>query len=155
MVRPHLEYVNTVWWPTLKCQRSELEKVQHRATKLIPELKHLPYEQRLTILNMPTLAFRHLRGTMIDTYKYATHKYKCQLLNFNTTSVTRSNGYKQQMQYSKIPELLHKCTVNAWNSLPTEVVSADTVNICKNLLDNHWKNHPLKFNVTAYPSFQS
>ena len=94
MVRPHLEYGNTVWWPTLKCQRSELEKVQQRATKLIPELKHLPYEQRLTIPNMPTIAFRHLRGTMIDTYKYATHKYKCQPLNFNTTSVTRSNGYK-------------------------------------------------------------
>ena len=40
MVQPQLEYGNTVWWPALKCQRSELEKVQHRAMKLIPELKH-------------------------------------------------------------------------------------------------------------------
>ena len=158
MVRPHLEYGNTVWWPTLKCQRSELEKVQHRATKLIPELKHLPYEQRLTILNMPTIAFRHLRGTMIDTYKYATHKYKCQLLNFNTTSVTRSNGYKlvkNGCNTVKYQNFYTNSTVNAWNSLPAEVVSADAVNIFKNLLDNHWKNHPLKFNATANPSLQS
>ena len=86
MVRPHLEYGSTVWWPTLKCQRSELGK-KHRATKLIPELKHLPYEQRLTILNMPTITFRHLRGTMIDPYKYATHKYKWQ--SFSTQPLSQ------------------------------------------------------------------
>ena len=26
MVRPHIEYGNTVWWPSLKCQKSELKK---------------------------------------------------------------------------------------------------------------------------------
>ena len=87
----------------------------------------IKHEQRLTILNMPTIAFRHLRGTMIDTYKYATHKYKCQLLNFNT----RSNGYKlvkNRCNTVKYQNFYTNSTVNAWNSLPAEVVSADTAN---------------------------
>ena len=81
---------------------------------------------------MPTIAFRHLRGTMIDTYKYATPKYKYQLLNFNTTSVTRSNCYKlvkNRCNTVKYQNFYINSTVNAWNSLPAEVVSADTVNI--------------------------
>ena len=107
---------------------------------------------------MPTIAFRHLRGTMIDTYKYVTHKYKCQRFNFNTTSVTRSNDcklVKNRYNTIKYQNFYTNSTVNAWNSLPAEVVSADTVNIFKNLLDNHWKNHPLKFNAIANPSLQS
>ena len=120
--------------------------------------KHLPYEQRLTILNMPTIAFRHLRGTMINTYKYATHKYKCQLLNFNTTSVTRSNGYKlvkNRFNTVKYQNFYTNSTINAWNWLPAEVVSAETVNIFLNRLDNNWKNYPAKFNATANPSLRS
>ena len=110
------------------------KKVQHRAMKLIPTLKHLPYEQRLTIGNMSTIAFRHLRATMINTYKYATHKYKCQLLNFNTTSVTRSNGYKlvkNRCSTVKYQNFYRNCPVNAWNLLPAEVVSAEIVNTFK------------------------
>ena len=45
-----------------------MEKVQRRATKLIPEFKKLKYEQRLAILNLPTLKYRRLRGDMILTF---------------------------------------------------------------------------------------
>jgi len=34
-----------------------LEKVQKRAVKLIPSLKHKSYEERLGILNLPILKF--------------------------------------------------------------------------------------------------
>ena len=105
-----------------------------------------------------TIHATNILASLIDTYKYATHKYNCQLLNFNTTSVTRSNGYKlvkNRCNTVKYQNFYTNSTVNAWNSLPAEVVSADTVNIFFNLLDNHWKNHPLKFNATAYPSLQS
>ncbi len=82
IVRPHIEYANSVWWPLTKGLRNELEKVQHRATKMVPELKDLPYEERLHQLKLPTIAFRHLRGDMINVYKYASEIYSHHLLNF-------------------------------------------------------------------------
>ena len=34
----HLEYANSVWYPKRKTDVDKLERVQKRATKLIPEL---------------------------------------------------------------------------------------------------------------------
>jgi len=42
MVRPHLEYANSVWCPYKKGDIEDVEKVQKRATKLVISLKHLP-----------------------------------------------------------------------------------------------------------------
>ena len=47
-----------------------LEKTQRRATKLIPRLKHLPYEERLRKLNLMPLVQRWLRGDLIETFKF-------------------------------------------------------------------------------------
>jgi len=49
MVRPHLEYANSVWCPYKKGDIEIIEKVQKRATKLIISLKKLSYiEQELS-----------------------------------------------------------------------------------------------------------
>ena len=39
LIRPHLEYGNLIWYPYLKRQSAAIEKVQRRATKLLPYLK--------------------------------------------------------------------------------------------------------------------
>ena len=43
-----------------------------RATKLITEIRHLNYEERLKLLNLPTLKYRRLRGDMILDFKLVT-----------------------------------------------------------------------------------
>ena len=60
----------------LKKHIQALENVQRRATKLVPEIKALSYEQRLFQLSLPTLAYRRARGDniMIETYKLF-HRY--------------------------------------------------------------------------------
>ena len=75
MVRPILEYGNTAGYPHLIRQANKIEQVQRRATNLIPSLTNLPYEQRLKKLNLPSIAFRQLRGDMIQVYKYLSRKY--------------------------------------------------------------------------------
>jgi len=42
MVRPHLEYANSVWCPYKQGDIKEVEKIQKRATKLVIHLKKDP-----------------------------------------------------------------------------------------------------------------
>ena len=65
MVRPHLEYANSVWCPYKKGDIEDIEKVQKRATKLVISLKHLPYIDRLQQLK---LKYRRLRGDMMEVF---------------------------------------------------------------------------------------
>ena len=75
MVRSHLEYANNVWNPVKKGDLENLEKVQKRFTKMIPDVAHLIYSERLKRLKLPTLVYRRTRGDMIEMYKLITGKY--------------------------------------------------------------------------------
>ena len=44
IVRPHLEYCIQAWRPYHKKDIDKLDKIQRRATKMIPELRDLSYE---------------------------------------------------------------------------------------------------------------
>ena len=68
LVRPHLDYAMQVWSPYMEKDKKIIEKVQARATKLILNLKDLPYEDRLNRLNLTTLEKRRQRGDLIQTY---------------------------------------------------------------------------------------
>ena len=50
MVRPMLEYGQSVWQPAQKMLRQDVEDVQRRAPKMIGKLKDKPYSERLEIL---------------------------------------------------------------------------------------------------------
>ena len=58
IVRPHLEYANSVWCPYKKGDIAGIEKVQKRDTKLVISLKHLSYIERLRQLKLPTVKYK-------------------------------------------------------------------------------------------------
>ena len=58
LVRPHLEYASVTWSPRWKKEKDALEQVQRRATRLVQGISHLPYQERLARLQLPTLEFR-------------------------------------------------------------------------------------------------
>ena len=61
MVRSILEYANCIWSPLLKRQSVILENVQRRATRMLPELHSMSYDERLRYLKLPSLKYRRLR----------------------------------------------------------------------------------------------
>ena len=145
IVRPLLEYGNTIWHPILKRDIDKIESVQRRATKLVPCLKNLPYAERLKKLDLPSLSYRRNRGDMIETYKYVTKLYDTTnpWLVLDQDSVTR--GHSHKLITSRFNTNIRKNSfsnriVNDWNSLPTHVINATTVNDFKNKLDSHWKD---------------
>ena len=74
LVRPHLEYAQEVWQPFLKRQSKLLESVQRRVTKIVLEIRHLEYEERLTYLKLPTLKYAKTRY-FFATYGFCYKKY--------------------------------------------------------------------------------
>ena len=61
-IRPQLEYCPEIWNPHLCKDINMLENVQRRATKMVPELKDMTYEERLTTLKLFPLKERRARG---------------------------------------------------------------------------------------------
>lgn len=148
-VRPILEYGNTVWHPKTKQQRDDIEAVQRRATKLVPGLKDTPYEERLQILNLPSLSFRRERGDVIEVYKYLHNKYdvQCDWLEIDHHSTTRGHNLKlkKKRSISKTRQNVFSNRVcSKWNSLPTNCVNAPSLNSFKARLDRLWKDKMFK-----------
>ena len=80
-MRPHLEYAATIRNPYKK-GHIDLEKVQLRATKLLQNISHLSYSERLAALSLPILEYRRIRGDMIDTFKILSNIYDSRVTNF-------------------------------------------------------------------------
>ena len=50
-------------------QNHNLERIKQKATKMIPELRHLSYESRFLKCGLTTLETRRLRGDQIEVFK--------------------------------------------------------------------------------------
>jgi hypothetical protein len=142
LVRPHLEYCSQVWSPHLRKDVVKIEKVQRRATKLIPSLRNLPYEDRLKKLNLTTLEQRRIRMDMMEIYKILHSIDKLDYHKYISISnnITRGNGIKLRKKTvnSDISKYWYfNRIVNTWNALPEDVVSSPSISIFKCKLDKH------------------
>ena len=78
------------WSPYYKKDISELEKVQRRMTRLVPELRDLDYEERCIRLGLTTLEKRRKRGDLIETYKILNGMENVDYRAFFELSTTRT-----------------------------------------------------------------
>ena len=155
-VRPHLEYAASAWNPYRKKDIKALENIQRRATKLAPSLKHLNYHERLIKLGLTTLEERRTRGDAIQYYKIekGLNVVKFTLPNrlapstktLGPANSVRGNLHRIERQTVKNCDqreffFFSNRMVPIWNSLPTNVVNADSTNNFKNLYDKFKKEN--------------
>ena len=148
-------YANAVWCPYKIGYIEVIEKVQKRVTKLVIQLKKLPYTERLKVLDLHTLKYRRIRGDMIEIFKIIHQKYdaSCSLTKqFNNRVDTRGNKYKllnTSFQYDIRKYSFKAHTINTWISLPNKIVDAESVNTFKTHLDRYWSDQPLLYDFKA------
>ena len=152
-----------MWSPHLKRFTDLIENVQIRATKLVDHLGNLEYSERLKRLNLPTLAFRRLRGDLIEMYKHFA-KYDREIVSESFQPKERVNRrHRFQLHERAARDGVRGVQNNSfyyriakhWNNLPAEVVEAPSVDAFKNRLDKESKDNPLKFDYNAARSTES
>ena len=143
MIRPILEYGNVAWGPHYKMDQKKIERVQKRATRLVPSLRHLSYEERLEKLHLPTLSYRRKRGDMIVVYKIMTGRAngKQFFQVENARGRTRGHQFKLQKSHAKKDVRRYHFSqrvINDWNNLPSSVTDVKTVAAFKKEIDQLW-----------------
>ena len=148
LVRPHLEFASCIWSPKHKFNIDSIERVQRRATKIIPHLRNLTYKERLKYLNLETLSYRRTRADLLETFRILTEQHnvdtKCycsicpskSMLSPATYTSTRGHSKKLQIQAATgaRANFFDNRVSKIWNSLSEETVSAKNINIFKNNL---------------------
>ena len=134
IVRPHLEYYIPAWRPYHKMYIDMLERIQKRATKMIPELRDLSYEECLK----RTLETRRLRGDHIEVFKIS-NGYENIDRNIFFSLKKNSRTIRQEVTLVKDQCRLDirkysfsQRTINEWNRLSTYCVDASRVYMFKN-----------------------
>ena len=155
-MRPNQEYGCNIWSVIYKKDAILLENVQRRATKLVSEIRHLSYSERLRSLGIPPLQYRRLRADMIEVFKIFNG---IDIINKETlfpapmSQITRGHPIKIHKKFSRTNIRKYSFSqrvVSAWNALPEDIVTAKTLNILKNKLNNHWKSLNVKFVPDCY-----
>lgn len=161
LVRPHLEYATAICSPRLKKDQIAIENVQRRASKMILQIRNLPYQERLKSLGLPSLEYRRERADMLQVFRILSgHDNLKADRFFPGPDIAQGEGPMVLRSHSK---KLYKCrsrtevrrnsfsqrVVNTWNNLPEHVVSAPSINAFKSRLNKHWVGGS-KFDPVCY-----
>jgi len=136
LVRPHLEYCCQVWSPYLSKDINLIEGVQRRATKLIKNIKHLSYDERLENLGLSRLTTRRVRSDLIQTFKIINGIDKVDKSLFFEIDSGGRRGYSSKLFKKRSRLNIRKYafsnrTVEKWNSLTQDCINCTTINAFK------------------------
>ena len=121
----HLEYCIQAWRPYRKKDIDTLERIQRRATK------------------MTTLETRRLSGDQIEVFKILSgYENIDRNMFFSLKKDSRTRGHevklvKDQCRLDIRKHSFSQRTINEWNKLSTDCVTASSVNMFKNKVDTY------------------
>ena len=134
------------WRPYRKKDIDMLERIQRRATKIIPELKDLSYEEHLKECGLTTLETRRLRGDQIEFFKKLNgyeNIDRNMFVSLKKDSRTRGHEVKlvkDQCRLDIRKYSFSQRTINDWNKLSTDCVTS-SMNMFKNKVDTYLRLH--------------
>jgi hypothetical protein len=141
MVRTRLEYCIPAWSPCLQKDILVLERVQRRATRILPILRSLSYRDRLRRLQLSSLSTRRLRYDLITVFKMLNGFIDLPFDSFfslDRFSRTRGHSFKLKVPFahhsSRYNFFSHR-VVNWWNKLPDDCLSATSISLFKSRVD--------------------
>ena len=138
-----LEYAVQSWCPYQAKDIDELEKIQHRITKLVPGFQDLPYDERCRRLKLPKLSVRRERGDLIETYKILRGHEGTDFTKFFKLRVGSTRGHnwklekREQHQSQLRGEWFAIRVINPWNNLHAHVVDVPSIATFKTRLDKY------------------
>lgn len=132
-VRPHLEYSSIIWSPYTLSSINNVERVQRRMCRLIPEVRHLSYRQQLGSLGLLSLEARRLRFQLITLFKIYKGQLKItlnELFDVSDTRRTRGHSCHITPRFSAHNYRLNFFTnsvVSYWNKLSQDDIDASSL----------------------------
>ena len=96
LVRPIMEYANIIWGHYFLLDKRKLERIQHRAAKLIPSLNNKLYHECLMSLDLPSLYYRSIRSDLIFLFKLLNGQFKLLFYPF-----------PKYLHHRELTEILH------------------------------------------------
>lgn len=136
-IRSSLEYSSIIWNPYTRGSIRNVERVQKRMCRLLPEVRYLTYKNQLKVLGLLSLETRRLRFQLITIFKMRKGLIDLDLNRFfviNENRRTRGHSCHIIPKFSKNNYRLNFFTVSAityWNTLTQEVVDSPSLSIFK------------------------
>lgn len=154
-IRPTMEYAVQAWSPWLQKDIALLQRIYHRATKLVIGLRNKPYETRIKCLNLYDFSHRRVRGDLILTYNILhTPNHPLQkLFDRRTTTNSRTNNSLLAVPNSRVNCRRYFYAVRVcftWNSLPQYVTDSSDTNTFKHKLDIFLSTRPNFDSITSF-----
>jgi hypothetical protein len=142
LVRPILEYANTIWDPWTKNNIDKIEAVQRRSARFVLNnySRHSSVTSMLEELKWPTLEERRARQKVIMMYRIVHHQVAIDPSNFLQLVTTRNRGHSSKflvpharthvLKYSFFPR-----AIRLWNSLPARIIDCQSLDCFKTAIN--------------------
>ena len=136
LVRPHLEYSSTVWDPYYKEGKKALEKIQRKGARFVTG--NYSYQHSVTSmlddLNWPPLEKRRKIKRLTTFYKICNNSSSVTLPDYVKPSISRTRSHDRsyiqiQTNYEQYKNSFIPRTIREWNSLPPDLVHAESVDV--------------------------
>ena len=146
LVRPILEYGNVIWDPRFREDQKLIERVQKRATRMIPSVRELDYTARLEALKLPSLQHRRRRGDMIQAYNIFSGRDRVDAQKLfpehesSTMQMSQMENLQASTKIGTTKALFHlQSSKGLEPSIAPNIIEAETLDQFKARLDKYWQ----------------